>query len=174
MKEYSNVSVFNMDIAEAEADAIVNAANGWGYMGGKKARDGLLHGVAESLNRSTDGKMETYCTQKARRFAHIPSFILGKSTGEIFTSPSFGLKCKEVIHAVTMHTPGGRSSEKTVIILLNSIFKYCREAGYRTVAMPLLGAGPGGLVKFKVLYITKQTAMLFPELSVYVYTYDID
>ncbi len=174
MKENSNVSVFNADISEADADVIVNAANGWGYMGGKKARDGLLHGAVESLNRRTDGKMETYCIKKARRFTHIPSCIFGRSKGEIFTSPSFGLKCKEVIHAVTRRTPAGRSNEKTVIILLNSIFKYCREAGHRTVAMPLLGAGTGSLVKFKVLYITKQVAMLFPELSVCVYTYDVD
>lgn len=174
MKENSNVLLFNADISKAEADVIVNAANGWGYMGGKKARDGLLQGVSESLNRSTDGKMETYCTKKARRFTHIPSCIFGKSKGEIFISPSFGLKCKEVVHAVTMRTPAGRSSERTVIILLNSIFKYCRDAGYRTVAMPLLGAGTGGLEKFKVLYITKQVAMLFPELSVCIYTYDID
>ena len=41
------------DIAAAKADVIVNAANGWGYMGGEKARKGLLSGVAESLNYNT-------------------------------------------------------------------------------------------------------------------------
>lgn len=72
MKEYSNVSVFNMDIAEAEADAIVNAANGWGYMGGKRfiARSS---GKSEPQYRRKNGdvlhpKSKTVCSYSLFHF----------------------------------------------------------------------------------------------------------
>ncbi|MCM1059787.1 MAG: macro domain-containing protein [Eubacterium sp.] len=169
MRIYGNCTIIEGDITTANADVIVNAANGWGYMGGKNARNGLLDGVAESINRATDGKMEAYTIQKARKFKSIPSFVFGKHTGEIFISPPFGLNCKEVIHAVTMRSPGSRSKLETVTILANSILTHCRNAEYCTVAMPLLGTGTGGLDKSEVKNIILKTALLFPKISVIIY-----
>lgn len=158
------------DIATAKADVIVNAANGWGYMGGEKARKGLLSGVAESLNYATKGEMEAYTLQKARRFEKIPSFLFGKHCGEIFSSPAFGLNCYEVVHAVTVRSPGSRSNLKTICILANAVYTYCREKGHHTVAIPMLGAGTGGLDECEVEKIISKTAILFPELSVRIYS----
>lgn len=169
MQKYSNCSIIEADIITAQVDVIVNAANGCGYMGGKKARKGLLCGIAESLNCATNGKMELYAVKKARRYKNIPSFLFGKRPGEIFISPPFGLNCKEVIHAVTVRSPGSRSKLKTVKILVNSIFTYCRDAGYHTVGMPLLGSGTGGLDQKEVESIIKNTAVLFPEITVKIY-----
>lgn len=165
-----NVTIIEKDITSASADVIVNAANGWGYMGGEKARQSLLKGIAESLNRATNGEMERYCLEKARKLKHIPSFIFGVNAGNFFTSPNFGLNCKEVIHAVTMNAPASRSSVRTITVLLNSIFKYCSEKGYRTIAMPLLGTGTGGLDKQEIYDVISKTAMIFPDLSIDIYT----
>lgn len=164
-----SVVIVEKSITSASADVIVNAANGWGYMGGKKARKGLLKGIAESLNCATNGEMERYCLKKARKFKHIPSFVFGVKAGKIFTSPSFGLNCEEVIHAVTMKAPASRSSIKTVTILVNSIFRHCKENGYHTVAMPLLGTGTGCLDRHEVYNTISKIAMLFPELSIDIY-----
>lgn len=169
MRIYSNCTIIEADIITAEADVIVNAANGWGYMGGKNAQKGLLDGIAESLNCATNGKMELFTVKKARRYKNIPSFLFGKRSGDLFTSPPFGLNCKEVIHAVTMRSPGSRSNLKTVTILVNSIFTHCRNAGYCTVGMPLLGTGTGRLDKKDVESIIIKTAVLFPEISVIIY-----
>lgn len=165
-----NVSIIEKNITSASADIIVNAANGWGYMGGEKARKGLLKGVAESLNRATNGEMEKYCLKNSRKFEHIASAIFGTKAGEIYTSPAFGLNCKAVIHAVTMNAPASRSSIRTVTILINSIFRYCSEKGYRTIAMPLLGTGTGGLDKKEIYDVISKTAMIFPNLSIDIYT----
>lgn len=165
-----NVTIIEKNITSASADVIVNAANGWGYMGGEKARQGLLKGIAESLNCVTNGEMERYCLKKTRKFKHIPSFVFGIKKEKFFTSPNFGLNCKEVIHAVTMNAPASRSSIRTVTILVNSIFRYCSEKGHRTIAMPLLGTGTGGLDKEEIYDVISKTAMIFPELSIDIYT----
>lgn len=165
-----NVTIIEKNITSASADVIVNAANGWGYMGGEKARQGLLKGIAESLNYATNGEMEKYCLEKARKLKHIPSFIFGVNAGNFFTSPSFGLNCKEVIHAVTMNAPASRSSIRTVTILVNSIFRYCSESGHHTIAMPLLGTGTGRLNKEEIYDVISKTAMIFPDLSIDIYT----
>lgn len=165
-----NVTIIEKNITSASADIIVNAANGWGYMGGEKARQGLLKGVAESLNRATNGEMEQYCLKNSRKFEHITSVVFGTKAGNIYTSPAFGLNCKEVIHAVTMNAPASRSSIRTVTILVNSIFKYCSEKGYRTIAMPLLGTGTGGLDKEEIYDVISKTAMIFPDLLIDIYT----
>ena len=166
-------TIFEADIITAKADVIVNAANGWGFMGGKLAQAGLSGGVAEDLNYATKGKMEAYTLKKARRFKMIPSFLFGKHSGEIFTSPPFGLNCNEVVHAVTMRSPGSRGDMKTIETLVNAIFTYCRNAGYHSVAMPLLGTGVGRLDKDEVRDIISKTAVLFPELSVNIFTMSV-
>lgn len=164
-----SIVIIEKNITSANADVIVNAANGWGYMGGEKARQGLLKGVAESLNRATNGEMEKYCLKNSRKFEHITSVIFGTKAGKIYTSPAFGLNCKEVIHAVTMNAPASRSNIQTVEILVNSIFKYCMEKGHHTIAMPLLGTGTGGLDKNTVYSVIYNTAYLFPDLSINIY-----
>lgn len=166
----NNVFIVNADIATASADIIVNAANGWGYMGGKSARSRAMKGVAERLCFVTGGEMEAYCLKKARRFPHIPSFILGQKKGTFFLSPCFGLDCIEVFHAVTMNAPGSRSDIKTVDTLVKSLFDYCCYKDFYTIAMPLLGTGTGQLNRNDVYDIIVNRAAAFPDLQVFVYT----
>lgn len=165
-----SIVILKKNITSATADIIVNAANGWGYMGGEKAKKGLLKGVSESLNYATNGEMEKYCLENARKFKHIPSFIAGTKAGKIFISPNFGLNCIEVIHAVTMNTPAGRSSIRIITDLIYSIFEYCSITGFSIVAMPLLGTGTGRLDKENVYEVISTSAMLFPNLSIKIYT----
>ncbi len=166
----NNVFIVNADIATASANIIVNAANGWGYMGGRIARRRSVSGVAERLCFVTGGEMESYCLKKARRFPHIPSFILGMKKGTFFLSPSFGLDCIEVFHAVTMNAPGSRSDIKTVDTLVKSLLDYCCYKDFYTIAMPLLGTGVGRLNRNGVYDIIVNRAAAFPHLRVYIYT----
>ena len=61
------------EIAEADTDVIVNAANGCGWMGGKRCRNELRRGVAEHLNFYTKGALEEEAVRAARRSPRIPA-----------------------------------------------------------------------------------------------------
>lgn len=47
------------DITKFDVDAIVNASNGFGYMGGKRCVKELHRGVAESIQFASQGAVKT-------------------------------------------------------------------------------------------------------------------
>ena len=145
-----NISYLTGNIADAKADVIVNAANGVGYLGGKKAIRGELNGVSESLNQKTNGALERVSLFAARKNPHISSWFYGYNPGEYFVTDACGLSCKKVFHAVTMRFPGMPSKEKYIHMLLSALFIYCIDNNYHSVAIPLLGCGTGGLDKQRV------------------------
>lgn len=55
MRIYSNCTIVEADIITAEADVIVNAANGWGYMGGKASTDQPASATDEPLPEPPNG-----------------------------------------------------------------------------------------------------------------------
>ena len=115
------------EIAEADTDVIVNAANGCGWMGGKRCRNELRRGVAEHLNFYTKGALEEEAVRAARRSPRIPALFRGQEPGGFFTTPPCGLHCKEVIHAVTMRYPGHRSRLENIRSVLSKIFLHCKS-----------------------------------------------
>lgn len=165
----ADLKIVNADIAEAKADIIVNAANGCGWMGGKRCAKKLHRGVAESLNFHTHGAIEKKALQAARKWNHIPSFLAGKKTGDIFFTEPCGLKCQWVIHAVTMRQPGSRSDIIRIGILVDVILERCQRLGWKNIAMPLLGCGTGGLKKDEVLDNIKRQAARYPDLEITIY-----
>lgn len=160
------------DITLAESDVIINAANGCGYMGGKWATKKLRRGVAEHLNFVTKGKMETEALQEARKYKHIPSWIFGKKPGEFFCTSSHGLNCKAIIHGVTMRYPGSRSKLKDVELLIENIFKFCRQKSFNKIAMPLLGTGTGGLNTKDVINLINYHANDI-QVEIYLYSQNV-
>ena len=158
------------EIAYAETDAIVNASNGCGWMGGFFSKRKLFHGVAEHLNYYTHGSIEKESVKKARRFHCIPAWLLGALPGTIFVTSNHGLKCTEVIHAGTMHYPGTLSSYKKVRSCLNEIFRYCQEHKHQSVAIPLLGCGTGRLKAGKVLSLIQDIAKNYEDIQVFIYS----
>lgn len=166
--------LLNQEIAFAYTDVIVNAANGCGYMCGSvikkaKSRDDVPKGVSESLNYYTNGKLERIAMIKARRFDSISSWLFGTKSGEYFVTQNCGLNCKEIFHAVTMRYPGSKSNLKSIKVLIKQIFEYCDENGYKSIAMPYLGCGTGGLDKSDVYSIIENYSQKYPRISVDLY-----
>jgi O-acetyl-ADP-ribose deacetylase (regulator of RNase III) len=123
------------DITKIRADAIVNAANARGYMGGLIGRYIRLRGVAESIHYATSGAVEKEAKRVVR--AHPPGL------GDVYVTGAHGLPAEWVLHAVTMLKPGSRSSIEVVARCVENIIDSCRSLGVRTVAVPLLGTGTG-------------------------------
>lgn len=134
------------DICQVECDAIVNASNGIGYMGGKAGLRKRLPGVAESIHYITKGQVEEEAKAVTRSIS-----ALGVAPGNVFVTSAPGLKCSHIIHAVTMRLPGTLSRMGTVVELLPKILEQARQLGAATIAIPLLGTGTGHLSQEKVL-----------------------
>lgn len=157
------------EIAQAQADIIVNAANGCGWMGGKRCQSELHQGVSEHINYYTKGAVEKEALISARKYPHISSWICGYKAGDFFTTSSGGLTCKQIIHAVTMRYPGSRSKMKYIISLIPKIFDYCSNSGYKSIAIPCLGCGTGGLKSYDVISLIESESKYYPELDITIY-----
>lgn len=113
------------DITEFNGDAIVNPANTYMIMGG---------GVAGAIKRRGGVEIEL----EARKHAPVP-------VGEAVTTSAGSLKCRFVIHAPTVETPGGRSDSRKVYEATKAALKEALKHEIETLAFPLMGAGVGGL-----------------------------
>ena len=161
----------NYLVENAHCDVIVNASNGSGYMGGKKSARVRCHGVAESLNFKTKGAIEKEARIAARRYKNIPASLFGHKAGTVFFTSSCGLDCKEVFHAVTVRRAGDRSKMYIIARCLEAIFTACEEKGYKSVAIPLLGAGTGGLPRDKVIDLILFAASYHPDIKAFIADY---
>ena len=165
----SNIREVFDEIALADFDVIVNAANGCGWMGGNRCCTEIHNGVAEHINYFTKGTVEKEALKTARKYSHIPSWICGYKGGDFFTTSSYGLKCKKIIHAVTMRYPGSRSKIKYIKSLIPKIFDYCSNHDYKSIAIPCLGCGTGGLSSDLVTDIIKNEARRYSEITTFIY-----
>lgn len=141
-------------IEEFEADAIVNASNGIGYMGGLLGRFIRLEGVAESLHYVSKGKIEKEAKQVVKTMIIQP--------GTVFDTSAGGLKAKRIFHAVTMNKPGQKSSLDIVEKCLKEIINYSHCFQFQTVSIPALGTGTGRVSKKEVArlyyqYLTRES-----------------
>ncbi len=170
--------LIDKDIAKANADVIVNAANGCGYMCGSqvakaKKREDVPMGISESLNFYTKGNLEKEIVRKikeSRRICkNLSPWLRPLRPGSYIITDSCGLNCKKVFHAVTMYYPGTRSKLRYVQELIPEIFRYCKQNGYTSVALPLLGCGTGKLDKGTVMQMIKEESEKYLNINVYVY-----
>lgn len=117
------IEVKEGDISQCEADAVVNAANNYLWMGG---------GVAGALKRVGGQEIE----EEAMAKGPIP-------VGEAITTGAGRLKARYVIHAAVMgqdlHTDANIIAEATE----NSL-RRADESGCKIIAFPALGTGVGG------------------------------
>ncbi len=119
------VRVLVGDITEFDGDAIVNPANTLMLMGG---------GVAGAIRRKGGAEIE----EEARGKAPVP-------IGRAVATGAGRLRCRYVIHAPTVGTPGGESSPDRVYLATRAALEEARRIGVRRVAFPLMGAGVGGV-----------------------------
>ena len=154
------------DICAASCDAIVNASNGIGFMGGKLGIKRRLAGVAESIHYVSHGQVE-----KAAKAVCRSHSILGFGPGNVFVTPAFDLKCRYIIHAVTMRFPGTLSSLGTVKKLLPKILNQARSLELSSIAIPLLGAGTGHVSEKRLLSLYHKVFDPVEDLDICVYIY---
>ena len=112
------------DIAESDAEAVVNAANNELWMGS---------GVAGALKRAGGVAIE----QEAVGLAPI-------AIGESVITGAGELKALHVIHAAAMGS-GRPATAESVQAATRSALRVAVENNIDTIAMPALGTGVGGL-----------------------------
>lgn len=118
------VSIVVGDIAEAETEAVVNAANNELWMGS---------GVAGALKRAGGVAIE----QEAVRQGPI-------SVGDSVMTNAGDLKSLYVIHAAAM-SPGRPATVEAVRAATSSALKLATENNIESISFPALGTGVGGL-----------------------------
>lgn len=146
------------DIADAEADAIVNAWN----------RNFIPHwllvpqGVSKALRKR--GGREIF--RQVRRFGLLP-------VGGAVATDAGNLKATWVIHVAALHAYW-TASTKSVSLGAKNAFQLAADLGARSMAMPLLGAGTGGITPERSLELIRAAwtdAPAKPE-SVRVFVHD--
>ena len=127
------IFVEKTDITKKNVEVIVNASNGIGIMGG-----GVAGAIARAAGKEFLKEVRTIAMNKSG----------GHDVGECYVTPSGDLSgngVKAVFHAVTMKFPGGPTNYGIVISCLEKVFILMRFYGYKSVAIPALGGGIGGL-----------------------------
>ncbi len=119
----TEIKIMVGDITELKADAIVNAANNKGLMGG---------GVAGAIKKKGGKIIEEEAVSKC-------PVNIGEA---IFTSAG-SLKAKYIIHASTMGMDFKTDEVKIRNACMNSL-KVADELGLRSIVFPALGCGTGG------------------------------
>src|SRR5437762_2928724 len=113
------------DITQVKADAVVNAANSLGEMGG---------GVAGALRKAGGPEVE----QEAMSKAPIP---LGEA---VFTSAG-KLSYMGIVHAPTMEKPAQRTTVDKVRKATLAALICADSYGVKVLAIPGMGTGVGGV-----------------------------
>jgi len=113
------------DITKISCDAIVNPANSFGYMGG---------GVAGAIKRVGGIEIEKEAISKA------PIKV-----GNAINTTSGLLPCKFVIHAPTMNKPAMKINIENVKIATKAAFLLATDLNLKTIAIPGMGTGVGGV-----------------------------
>jgi len=111
------------DITQINCDAIVNAANSYGYMGG---------GVAGAIKRIGGIEIEKEAISKA------PIKI-----GKAVVTKSGTLPCKYVIHAPTMKQPAMRIDVENVKLATKAALELGVKLNLKSIAIPGMGTGVG-------------------------------
>ncbi|MEM2974259.1 MAG: macro domain-containing protein [Candidatus Micrarchaeia archaeon] len=116
------ITVINGNILDQKVDAIVNAANSFGYMGG---------GVAAAIKRAGGNVIEV----EAIKQAPIP---IGKAV--LTTGGSLPFK---IIHAPTMRNPGDKTTAEKIRAAVRSALELADKSGFGRIALPGMGTGVG-------------------------------
>jgi O-acetyl-ADP-ribose deacetylase (regulator of RNase III) len=130
------------DITEQEVDAIVNAANSALILGA---------GVAGAIARRGGPSIADECA------AHGPIAV-----GEAALTGGGLLPARAVIHAAGM-APGGQASEESVRSSVRASLEIAAEQGFRTIALPAIGAGIGGFSLQRCAEVSIEEARRFVE-----------
>ena len=116
-------------ITTVQVNAIVNPANSFGYMGG---------GVAGVIKNVGGQVIEDEAISQA------PVQI-----GDAILTSAGDLVCHKIIHAPTMHNPAEKTDAHKVFCAAKAALELADNEGFRSIAMPGMGTGVGGLDKLE-------------------------
>lgn len=119
------IKVVHGSILEVEAQAIVNAANSLGIMGG---------GVAGVIRRAAGAEVE----EEVRRQAPI-------SVGKAVLTSGGKTAFRGIIHAPTMPRPALSIPAENVVKATRAALALADAHGFESVALPGMGTGVGGV-----------------------------
>lgn len=118
-------TVVQGDIAQQEADALVNAAGTSLEMGS---------GVAGALRRGANGPINDEATSKG------PIDL-----GEVAVTDAYDLDAEYVLHAAAMpHYGDGRATEESIRRATRNALEEADELGCESIVVPILGTGAAG------------------------------
>jgi O-acetyl-ADP-ribose deacetylase (regulator of RNase III) len=112
-------------ILEAAGDAIVNAANSQGWMGG---------GVAGAIKRVAGREVEEEAVARG------PTPV-----GEAILTSGGKTRFRGIIHAPTMERPAMRIAVEKVEMATKAALRLAEAEGFATIALPGMGTGVGGV-----------------------------
>ncbi|MBW2713415.1 MAG: macro domain-containing protein [Deltaproteobacteria bacterium] len=118
------IAIIEGDIATQEVDAVVNAANSSLLLGS---------GVAGAIQRAGGPSIQEECDARG-----------GIEVGSAAITGAGELPARFVIHAASM-SPGGSSTEESIRESLKASLRLAKENEVRTLAVPAIGAGVGGV-----------------------------
>ena len=130
------------DLTQISCDAIVNPANSFGYMGG---------GVAGAIKNVGGIEIENEAVAKAP----IP-------VGTAVFTIAGGLPCDYVIHAPTMEKPAMRIGVENVRLATRAALEVGVELHLKSIAIPGMGTGVGGVDVNESLYFYITTPHIPP------------
>ncbi|MFQ5989711.1 MAG: macro domain-containing protein [Candidatus Methylomirabilales bacterium] len=119
------IAIQQDSILEATVDAIVNAANSQGWMGG---------GVAGVIKRAAGKQVEEEAV------AQGPTPV-----GEAILTSGGKTRFRGIIHAPTMERPAMRIPVENVGKATTAALRRAEAEGFATIALPGMGTGVGGV-----------------------------
>lgn len=125
--ESSLIQIIQGSILGVDVDAIVNAANSYGIMGG---------GVAGVIKRAAGPEVQ----DEAMKKAPIP---VGEAV--LTTAGKIKTRFKSIIHAPTMPEPGMRIPAANVGLATRAALRLADEHRFTSMAIPGMGTGGGGV-----------------------------
>ena len=139
------ITITEGDITNIEVDAVVNAENSYGYMGG---------GVAGAIKKYGGEEIEFEAVSQAP----IPiGFAVITTAGK--------LKAKHVIHAPTMEQPAARIDVGNISEATRAALECAEENSLKRIAIPGLGTGVGGVPIDKAAKAMLEAIIAFNEKS---------
>jgi O-acetyl-ADP-ribose deacetylase len=136
------IRVVQGSILEMDVQAIVNAANSHGIMGG---------GVAGAIRRAAGLEVD----EEARRQAPIP-------VGSAVVTSGGRTRYEAIIHAPTMPEPAMRIDPENVALATRAALALADARGFASVAIPGMGTGVGGVAQ------ADAAAMMIKEIRAFV------
>jgi O-acetyl-ADP-ribose deacetylase (regulator of RNase III) len=140
------IKIVQDDITELDVDAIVNAANSYGYMGG---------GVAGAIKGKGGEEIEMEAVSQA------PILI-----GHAVITKAGKLRCRHVIHAPTMEQPASLTDVGKIQEAVKAALECADENNIERIAIPGMGTGVGGVLKDKAAKAMLEVIINFEPNSI--------